>query len=112
MAKRFVTLVLVAGLSCSLIGTSVAKHKKQPPSDTAGADFDYFLLTLSWAPDFCASNPKERSSAECDPKQHMGLVVHGLWPQYSAGTFSRFGGNYQNVSVAWQYSWLGWPKKK
>ena len=31
---------------------------------------------------------------------------------YSAGTYSRFGGNYQNVSVAWQYSWLGWPKRK
>jgi outer membrane putative beta-barrel porin/alpha-amylase len=31
---------------------------------------------------------------------------------YSAGTYSRFGGNYQNVSVAWQYSWLGMPKKK
>src|SRR5450631_1076554 len=85
MAKRFVALVLVAGLSCSLIGTSFAKSKKQPPSDTASADFDYFLLTLSWAPDFCVSNPKERSSAECDSKQHMGLVVHGLWPQYNNG---------------------------
>ena len=85
MAKRFVTLVLVAGLSCSLIGTSFAKHKKQPPSDTASADFDYFLLTLSWAPDFCVSNSKERSSAECDPKQHMGLVVRGLSPQYDNG---------------------------
>ena len=31
---------------------------------------------------------------------------------YSAGTYSRFGGNYQNVSVAWQYSWLGLPKVK
>jgi len=31
---------------------------------------------------------------------------------YSAGTYSRFGGNYQNVSLAWQYSWLGWPKRK
>jgi hypothetical protein len=29
---------------------------------------------------------------------------------YSNGTYVRFGGNYQNVSVAWQYSWLGWPK--
>jgi hypothetical protein len=26
---------------------------------------------------------------------------------YSNGAFIRFGGNYQNVSVAWQYSWLG-----
>ena len=30
---------------------------------------------------------------------------------YSDGTYIRFGGNYQNVSVAWQYSWIGWPKK-
>jgi hypothetical protein len=29
---------------------------------------------------------------------------------YSAGTCIRFGGNYQNVQVAWQYSWLGLPK--
>ena len=29
---------------------------------------------------------------------------------YNRGTYIRFGGNYQNVSVAWQYSWLGWPK--
>jgi hypothetical protein len=29
---------------------------------------------------------------------------------YSDGTYIRFGGNYQNVSVAWQYSWLGRPK--
>ena len=29
---------------------------------------------------------------------------------YSDGTYVRFGGNYQNVSVAWQYSWLGWSK--
>jgi hypothetical protein len=33
-----------------------------------------------------------------------------LKASYSAGTYSRFGSNYQNVSVAWQYSWLGWPK--
>ena len=26
---------------------------------------------------------------------------------YSAGTYSRFGGSYQNVQVAWQYSWIG-----
>jgi hypothetical protein len=28
---------------------------------------------------------------------------------YSDGTYISFGGNYQNVSVAWQYSWLGRP---
>jgi Putative MetA-pathway of phenol degradation len=29
---------------------------------------------------------------------------------YSNGAYVRFGGNYQSVTVAWQYSWLGWPK--
>lgn len=29
---------------------------------------------------------------------------------YSDGTYIRFGGNYQNVSVAWQYSWIGRPR--
>ena len=31
-------------------------------------------------------------------------------PSYSNGTYIRFGGNYQSVSVAWQYSWIGQPK--
>jgi hypothetical protein len=29
---------------------------------------------------------------------------------YSVGTYSRFGGNYHNLQIAWQYSWLGRPK--
>jgi len=29
---------------------------------------------------------------------------------YSDGAFIRFGGNYNSVSVAWQYSWIGHPK--
>jgi len=28
---------------------------------------------------------------------------------YNRGAYIRYGGNYQNVSVAWQYSWLGRP---
>lgn len=86
MAKRLVTAALLVLMVVSLAGNGFAKKKKnQPPSDTATSDFDYFLLTLSWAPEFCASNPNGRSSAECDPNKHMGLVVHGLWPQYDNG---------------------------
>jgi len=29
---------------------------------------------------------------------------------YNKGTYISFGGNYQNVSVAWQYSWVGRPE--
>jgi hypothetical protein len=33
---------------------------------------------------------------------HQSLKV-----SYSDGTYVRFGGNYQNIQVAWQYSWIG-----
>ncbi len=29
---------------------------------------------------------------------------------YNAGTYVTFGGNFQNVSAAWQYSWMGRPR--
>jgi hypothetical protein len=29
---------------------------------------------------------------------------------YSNGAYIRYGGNFQNVSVAWQYSWIGRPQ--
>src|SRR5262249_6366028 len=28
---------------------------------------------------------------------------------YNNGAYIRYGGNFQNISVAWQYSWLGRP---
>jgi len=39
----------------------------------------------------------------------LPLIKHqALKISYSDGTYIRFGGNYQSVSVAWQYSWVGW----
>jgi hypothetical protein len=37
--------------------------------------------------------------------RHQSLKV-----SYANDLYVRFGGNYQNVSVAWQYSWLGRPQ--
>jgi hypothetical protein len=34
---------------------------------------------------------------------------HSLKFNYSNGAYIRYGGNYQNVGVAWQYSWNGRP---
>ena len=82
MTKKVFTLSLLMVLGCSLSVDGFAKKKKPVPPR-----FDYYLLTLSWAPEFCATNPKGKKSAECDPKKHMGLVVHGLWPQYNDGTW-------------------------
>ncbi len=35
---------------------------------------------------------------------------HSLKIGYSRGARVKFGGNFQNVSVAWQYSWFGKPR--
>jgi Putative MetA-pathway of phenol degradation len=37
--------------------------------------------------------------------QHQSVKI-----SYNNGAYIRFGGNYQSLSVGWQYSWLGWPK--
>ena len=44
--------------------------------------FDFYLLTLSWSPEFCATHP---GKPEC--AAHPGFVLHGLWPQNNDGTY-------------------------
>lgn len=34
---------------------------------------------------------------------------HSIKFGYSNGAYIRYGGNFQNISVAWQYSWVGRP---
>ena len=43
--------------------------------------FDYYVLALSWSPEFCYSH---RDKPECQ-SGHRGFVVHGLWPQFTNG---------------------------
>jgi len=78
---RVLTFVLSAALAAAI---SAPAKKKKPPK-TSAASFSYYLLTLSWAPDFCAvpSNPKD--PAECGTGRKIGFVVHGMWPQGDQG---------------------------
>ncbi len=47
----------------------------------SAANFDYYLFTLSWSPEYCHGHP---NSPQCDG-EHPGFVVHGLWPQFDNG---------------------------
>ena len=98
MTKKLAPAFLLLALACSLTGTSFAKHKK--PKQASPGDFDYYLLTMSWAPEFCATNPKGKSSSECDPKKHYGFIVHGLWPQNNTGPYPHDCSSVQPVSQA------------
>lgn len=47
-----------------------------------GNGFDFYLLNLSWSPEFCHSHP---GAQEC--AAHATFVLHGLWPQNNDGSY-------------------------
>ncbi|MGB9990830.1 ribonuclease T2 family protein [Massilia sp. SM-13] len=49
-------------------------------------DFDYYILSLSWSPDYCASRG-DSDPAQCAAGRRLGFVLHGLWPQYDYKKF-------------------------
>jgi ribonuclease T2 len=75
-------LVAVAALAAA---TAQARHhhSKSSHQGTSG-EFDYYLLSLSWAPTYCLTHADD--GAECASKGY-GFVLHGLWPQYEAGGY-------------------------
>ncbi|MEL6564868.1 MAG: ribonuclease T2 [Pseudomonadota bacterium] len=52
--------------------------------DRAGI-FDYYVLSLSWSPNWCAYEGDARGSDQCDARHDHGWILHGLWPQYHRG---------------------------
>ena len=53
-------------------------------ANTSG-DFDYFVLSLSWSPSYCAGPEGADDGQQCAPGKRFAFVVHGLWPQYDRG---------------------------
>jgi len=47
--------------------------------------FDYFVLSLSWSPNWCALEGDARDSPQCDSGTNNGWIMHGLWPQFHRG---------------------------
>jgi ribonuclease T2 len=48
--------------------------------------FDYYLLSLSWSPQFCAGSAG-KTSPECSGERHFSFIAHGLWPQFDRGGY-------------------------
>ncbi len=48
-----------------------------------GAGFDYYLLSLSWSPEYCAHSQRGGDEPQC--RRAFGFVAHGLWPQNEHG---------------------------
>lgn len=81
-----VLLALIASLVACKSTPQRSEANPNPAAQSAsvpiGAGFDYYLLNLSWSPEFCYSHPQ---AAEC--AAHSTFVLHGLWPQNNDGTY-------------------------
>jgi len=86
-APIFALLVILSACKPAPNADSVApglatRSDRTNPRVAQGSGFDYYLLNLSWSPEFCYSHP---TAAEC--ASHPTFVLHGLWPQNTNGTY-------------------------
>jgi ribonuclease T2 len=52
------------------------------PGEKTSGNFDFYVLSLSWSPGFCATQAGRNDPEQCGPQRHFAFVLHGLWPQY------------------------------
>ena len=52
--------------------------------EEADGDFDYYVMALSWSPDYCESTGYQ-DEQQCSIGKQLDFVLHGLWPQYENG---------------------------
>jgi len=52
---------------------------------TKPGNFDFYVMSLSWSPGFCATSAGRNAAEQCGPDRHFAFVLHGLWPQYEKG---------------------------
>ncbi|HLY40213.1 MAG TPA: ribonuclease T2 [Terracidiphilus sp.] len=102
-------LVVLFSLLLALAGCKSAGRVHNTPAQSSGArgagasnvssGFDFYLLNLSWSPEFCFSH---RDAAEC--ALHPGFVLHGLWPENADGTYSEHCSNAPGPSNPSSYN--------
>jgi ribonuclease T2 len=86
--RRLLLLPLIL-LAASCRGTpppaiATLKEESKPARTRARAPgrFDFYVLSLSWSPGFCATPAGKKEDTQCGPMRSFAFVLHGLWPQY------------------------------
>jgi ribonuclease T2 len=89
MFRAGLTAIALAALAtgCKPASQNAAPEDGGMPAESVAANpgaaaFDYYVLNLSWSPEFCYTHPSARECAE-----HKAFVLHGLWPQNNDGTY-------------------------
>src|SRR5579871_5157644 len=80
--RKFGWLVCLLLIVTLTIGGAGARSRRKAG---AAGPFDYYVLVLSYAPDFCDQPTGVKDPRECGTGRLVGFVVHGLWPQNDTG---------------------------
>jgi ribonuclease T2 len=105
-SSRFLRLLAVAAILCFFAAVSGNARSKKPTHGQPS--FSYYLLSLSYGPDFCAQPSGNKDPRECGKGRHVGFVVHGLWPQGDTGRGPENCGSSSPVSQAIVTATLGY----
>lgn len=83
---------LVAALTFGLATAADAQRAGpdgggDPRARGIAGQFDYYLLSLSWSPSYCASLQRDGYDPQCHRRdgKRYSFVLHGLWPQNDRG---------------------------
>jgi ribonuclease T2 len=71
---------LIACLFLLFLAPALAQEPRPAPGQ-----FDYYVLSLTWSPQYCADNGGDRDQRQCGAQRHYAFVLHGLWPQDERG---------------------------
>jgi ribonuclease T2 len=70
------------------IAAAMVPGRAQDAQPNEPGRFDFYVLSLSWSPSFCAAAAEryngQQSGMQCGARPYS-FVVHGLWPQYEKG---------------------------
>lgn len=69
----------------SLVRPKANNDNLQPALKKNQGNFDFYVLSLSWSPSFCALDNRNGNSEQCNINRRDGFLVHGLWPQNENG---------------------------
>jgi ribonuclease T2 len=68
----------------ALILTLLTAMPAMADGERAGK-FDYYVMALSWTPNWCALEGDRKRSDQCDDDTGFGFTLHGVWPQFNVG---------------------------
>jgi len=80
--------------ACLALMAAVSTGSVRAGAADQPGDFDLYVLSLSWSPDYCASHRDD--AKQCAADRHFGLVVHGLWPQFATPRLDTASGKPSN----------------